>query len=63
MNDTPERRKQVDFVDYIKVGQSFMVKKGNPKHITGTRLPLGQDGLGRDRDDEQGLPGRRIARS
>jgi polar amino acid transport system substrate-binding protein len=35
MNDTPERRKQVDFVDYINVGQSFMVKKGNPEHITG----------------------------
>jgi polar amino acid transport system substrate-binding protein len=35
MNDTPERRKQVAFVDYLKVGQSFMVKKGNPKNITG----------------------------
>jgi polar amino acid transport system substrate-binding protein len=35
MNDTPERRKQVSFVDYLKVGQSFMVKKGNPAHITG----------------------------
>jgi polar amino acid transport system substrate-binding protein len=35
MNDTPERRKQVTFVDYLKVGQSFMVKKGNPEHITG----------------------------
>jgi polar amino acid transport system substrate-binding protein len=35
MNDTPERRKQVAFVDYLKVGQSFMVKKGNPAHITG----------------------------
>jgi polar amino acid transport system substrate-binding protein len=34
MNDTPARRKQVDFVDYLKVGQSFMVQKGNPKHIT-----------------------------
>ncbi len=34
MNDTPERRKQVGFVDYLKVGQSFMVKKGNPEHIT-----------------------------
>jgi len=34
MNDTPERRKQVDFVDYLKVGQSFMVQKGNPQHIT-----------------------------
>lgn len=35
MNDTPERRKQVAFVDYLKVGQSFMVKKGNPEHIAG----------------------------
>jgi polar amino acid transport system substrate-binding protein len=35
MNDTPERRKQVAFVDYLKVGQSFMVKKGNPENITG----------------------------
>lgn len=35
MNDTPERRKQVGFVDYLKVGQSFMVKSGNPEHITG----------------------------
>jgi polar amino acid transport system substrate-binding protein len=35
MNDTPERKKQVAFVDYLKVGQSFMVKKGNPENITG----------------------------
>ena len=35
MNDTPERRKQVAFVDYLKVGQSFMVKKGNPENING----------------------------
>lgn len=35
MNDTPERRKQVAFVDYLKVGQSFMVKSGNPEHISG----------------------------
>jgi polar amino acid transport system substrate-binding protein len=35
MNDTPERRKQVAFVDYLKVGQSFMVKAGNPENITG----------------------------
>ena len=34
MNDTPERRKQVSFVDYLRVGQSFMVRKGNPAHIT-----------------------------
>jgi polar amino acid transport system substrate-binding protein len=35
MNDTPERRQQVAFVDYLKIGQSFMVKAGNPEHITG----------------------------
>jgi polar amino acid transport system substrate-binding protein len=35
MNDTPERRKQVAFVDYLKVGQSFMVRAGNPAHING----------------------------
>jgi polar amino acid transport system substrate-binding protein len=34
MNDTADRRKSVDFVDYLKVGQSLMVKKGNPEHIT-----------------------------
>ena len=34
MNDTAARRKQVDFVDYLSVGQSLMVKKGNPEHIT-----------------------------
>ena len=33
MNDTAARRKQVDFVDYIRVGQSIMVKAGNPKGI------------------------------
>jgi polar amino acid transport system substrate-binding protein len=33
MNDTSARRKQVDFVDYLSVGQSLMVPKGNPKHI------------------------------
>src|SRR6266508_4959005 len=33
MNDTPQRRQQVDFDDYLSVGQSLMVAKGNPKHI------------------------------
>src|SRR5919197_5847533 len=33
MNDTPQRRKQVNFVDYLKVGQTLMVKKSNPEHI------------------------------
>jgi polar amino acid transport system substrate-binding protein len=34
MNDTAARRTQVAFVDYLKVGQSLMVKKGNPEHIS-----------------------------
>lgn len=33
MNDTPERAKQVDFVDYLKVGQGILVPVGNPKGI------------------------------
>ena len=34
MNDTPARAKQVDFVDYLKVGQGLLVPAGNPKDIT-----------------------------
>ncbi len=34
MNDTAARRKQVDFVDYLKVGQAISVKRGNPEHFT-----------------------------
>src|SRR5919197_1779748 len=34
MNDTPERRKSVDFVDYLAVGQAITVKKGNPEHFS-----------------------------
>jgi polar amino acid transport system substrate-binding protein len=33
MNDTAQRRKTVSFVDYLSVGQSLMVKKGNPESI------------------------------
>jgi polar amino acid transport system substrate-binding protein len=34
MNDTPARRRQVAFVDYLSVGQSLMVAKRNPQGIT-----------------------------
>ena len=34
MTDNAQRRKQVDFADYMKLGSSLMVKKGNPRHIT-----------------------------
>jgi polar amino acid transport system substrate-binding protein len=33
MNDTAERQKEVDFVDYLRVGQGLLVKAGNPKGI------------------------------
>jgi polar amino acid transport system substrate-binding protein len=33
MNDTADRQKQVDFVDYLKVGQGLLVPVGNPKGI------------------------------
>jgi polar amino acid transport system substrate-binding protein len=33
--DKPERRKVVDFVDYMKSGQGLLVPKGNPQNITG----------------------------
>jgi polar amino acid transport system substrate-binding protein len=31
---TPERQKQIDFVPYFTSGQSLLVRKGNPQHIT-----------------------------
>lgn len=34
MNVTPARAKQVNFVSYFLAGQSIVVKKGNPKHIS-----------------------------
>jgi polar amino acid transport system substrate-binding protein len=34
MNDTAQRRKQVNFEDYLAVGQSIMVKAGNPEHLS-----------------------------
>ncbi|MCU1672227.1 MAG: atrA protein [Frankiales bacterium] len=33
MSDTPERQKQIDFVDYFTAGTSILVKKGNPEGI------------------------------
>lgn len=33
MNPTDERKKQVDFVDYLMIGQGIMVPAGNPKGV------------------------------
>jgi ABC-type amino acid transport substrate-binding protein len=57
MNDTASRRKQVDFVDYLKVGQSLMVKKGNPEHITTLAALSGK----RVRQPRPLIRGRRLA--
>jgi len=35
MNDTVERQKQVDFIDYMMTGISITVQKGNPQAIQG----------------------------
>lgn len=35
MSDTPERQKEIDFVDYFNVGTSILVAKGNPEGIQG----------------------------
>ena len=34
MNITPARQKQINFVPYFLAGQSIVVAKGNPKHIS-----------------------------
>lgn len=34
MSDTPERQKEIDFIDYFKAGTSILVRKGNPDRIT-----------------------------
>jgi polar amino acid transport system substrate-binding protein len=35
MNDTPERQKVIDFVDFFNLGTKLLVKKGNPERIDG----------------------------
>ena len=33
MNDTPEREKVVDFVDFFNLGTMLLIQKGNPQHV------------------------------
>lgn len=33
MSDTPERQKEIDFVDYYQAGAMLLVEKGNPKKL------------------------------
>ncbi|MFB9925584.1 ABC transporter substrate-binding protein [Amycolatopsis halotolerans] len=43
MNDTKERQKQIDFVDYFSSGITIMVRKGNPDGITGPDTLCGKN--------------------
>jgi len=42
MNDTPERQKVVDFVDFYDLGTKLLVAKGNPAHIEGVESFCGK---------------------
>ena len=42
MNDTPEREKKADFVDYFQAGTSIVVQRGNPQGITSLNDLCGQ---------------------
>jgi polar amino acid transport system substrate-binding protein len=33
MNDTPEREKVIDFVDFFNLGTMLLIQKGNPQHV------------------------------
>ena len=42
MNDTPEREKVVDFVDFFNLGTMLLVKKGNPEHVDSLESACGK---------------------
>ncbi len=42
MNDTPEREKIVDFVDFFNLGTMLLVKKGNPEHVDSLETACGK---------------------
>jgi polar amino acid transport system substrate-binding protein len=43
MNDTKERQRQIDFVDYFASGITIMTRKGNPDGITGPDTLCGKN--------------------
>ena len=42
MNDTPEREKILDFVDFFNLGTKLLIKKGNPDHVDGLHSLCGK---------------------
>lgn len=42
MNDTPEREKVIDFVDFFNLGTMLLVRKGNPDHVESLETACGK---------------------
>ncbi len=42
MNDTPEREKVLDFVDFFNFGTKLLIKKGNPEHVESLETACGK---------------------
>ncbi|HLJ74323.1 MAG TPA: ABC transporter substrate-binding protein [Casimicrobiaceae bacterium] len=42
MNDTPEREKLIDFVDFFNLGTMLLIKKGNPDHVESLETMCGR---------------------
>lgn len=42
MNDTPEREKVIDFVDFFNLGTMLLVRKGNPDHVESLEAACGK---------------------
>jgi polar amino acid transport system substrate-binding protein len=42
MNDTPEREKVLDFVDFFNLGTMLLVKKGNPEQVQSLETACGK---------------------
>lgn len=42
MNDTPEREKLIDFVDFFNLGTMLLIRKGNPEHVESLETMCGK---------------------
>ena len=42
MNDTPEREKLIDFVDFFNLSTMLLIKKGNPEQVTSLETACGK---------------------
>jgi len=42
MNDTPEREKLIDFVDFFNLSTMLLIRKGNPDHVESLEMACGK---------------------